>query len=459
MYFHLDPFWADANADFVGIDNYMPLSDWRDGAGHLDALAGWRSIYDRAYLEANIEGGEGFDWFYASAADREAQVRTTITDGAAGKPWVFRYKDIRSWWSNAHFDRPGGVESATPTAWVPQSKPIRFTEAGCPAIDKGTNQPNVFVDPKSSESFLPYFSRGTRDDFILRRYVEALYHYWSNHNPVSSVYGGPMLELGELSIWTWDARPYPAFPGRSDVWGDVENWRLGHWLTGRLGAADLGPLVRDLCVRGGLAEAQVDAAALAATVPGYLIEALESARGSIEPLARFFAFDAVESGGLIRFVPRGGTPVATITTDGLVARRAREAEDLELTRGQETELPLALKWRLVQADEEYGGMTVEARRITVDSARIRSENFPIAAGGADADARCHRALFEAWIEREEAVFALPPSRLALEPTDVVELAHDGRMLEFRLRSVTDGEARAIEATRTDAVALSRAAGA
>ena len=35
-----------------------------------------------------------------------------------GKPWVFRYKDIRSWWSNQHRNRPGGVESGATTAWV-----------------------------------------------------------------------------------------------------------------------------------------------------------------------------------------------------------------------------------------------------------------------------------------------------------------------------------------------------
>ena len=120
--FHLDPLWADPEIDFVGIDNYMPLSDWRDGFEHADAAEGWPAIYDRAYLQGNIAGGEGYDWFYASAADRSAQVRTPITDGGAGKPWVFRYKDLRAWWSSAHYDRPGGVESGTPTAWAPESE-------------------------------------------------------------------------------------------------------------------------------------------------------------------------------------------------------------------------------------------------------------------------------------------------------------------------------------------------
>jgi hypothetical protein len=154
VYFHLDPLWADANIDAVAIDNYWPLSDWRDGTAHLDYAAGTRFIHDLAYLKGNIEGGEGYDWYYASDADRASQTRTPITDGA-GKPWVFRYKDLRSWWSNPHYDRPGGTESGTPTAWTPESKPIWFTELGCPAIDKGSNQPNVFYDPKSSESFFP----------------------------------------------------------------------------------------------------------------------------------------------------------------------------------------------------------------------------------------------------------------------------------------------------------------
>jgi hypothetical protein len=129
------------------------------------------------------------------------------------------------------------VESATPTAWVPQSKPIWFTELGCPAIDRGTNQPNVFFDPKSSESFTPYFSRGWRDDAIQRAYLEATWLWWGDpaNNPVSSVYGGRMVHVPECAAWTWDARPYPFFPALTDVWTDGANWRLGHWLTGRLG--------------------------------------------------------------------------------------------------------------------------------------------------------------------------------------------------------------------------------
>ena len=69
VYFHLDALWADAAIDFVGIDNYMPLSDWRDGRSHLDAMAGFTSPHDRNYLRNGIAAGEGYDWFYAFEAD------------------------------------------------------------------------------------------------------------------------------------------------------------------------------------------------------------------------------------------------------------------------------------------------------------------------------------------------------------------------------------------------------
>jgi hypothetical protein len=240
--FPLDPLWASSAIDVVGIDYYAPLADWRDGAIHLDrALAS--SVADRGYLTGNIAGGEAFDFYYADAAARAAQARSPITDGL-GKPWVFRQKDIWSFWSNAHYERTGGAELGSSTAWVPQSKPIWLTEVGCPAVDKGANQPSVFPDPKSSENALPYFSNGRRDDLIQRRFLEAMLGafdpvFGGELNPVSSLYDGRMVEPSGVHLWTWDARPYPVFPAATDAWSDGPNWETGHWLSGRLGSAPM----------------------------------------------------------------------------------------------------------------------------------------------------------------------------------------------------------------------------
>jgi len=246
--FHLDPLWASANICAVAFDNYWPLSDWRDTAPNIDETVKpdgtLTAITDYSYLMSDVRGGEGYDWFYASQADRVVQRRTPIIDSAYGKPWVFRYKDVWSWWSNQHFNRPGGIESASPTAWVPESKPIWFTELGCPSIDRGSNQPNVFFDPKSSESAIPYFSAATPDSLIQRRYLNAMLRFFSasdpgfseDRNPLSPLYAGRMIDLARVMIYTWDARPYPFFPVYETVWADGPNWVTGHWIAGKLAA-------------------------------------------------------------------------------------------------------------------------------------------------------------------------------------------------------------------------------
>ena len=85
--------------------------------------------------------------------------------------------------------------------------PVRFSRAlelGCSAIDRGTNQANVFFDPKSSESFTPRFSRGWRDDAIQRASLEATYLFWGDpaNNPTSSAYGNRMVHVPECAAWT-----------------------------------------------------------------------------------------------------------------------------------------------------------------------------------------------------------------------------------------------------------------
>ncbi len=454
VYFHLDPLWASPSIDAIGIDCYWPLSDWRDGRNHTDYLAGTRSIYDLAYLQSNVQGGEGFDWYYASDADRDNQVRTPITDGS-GKPWVFRYKDILSWWRNAHYNRPGGVESGTPTAWVPESKPFWLMEIGSPAADKGSNQPNVFVDPKSSENALPYYSNGSRDDLIQRRYLRALIEsfdptaqgYVNGANPVSSVYGGRMLDADRVFVYCWDARPYPAFPYNLDVWGDGENWTLGHWLTGRFASAPLAELVEKILEDYSFFDHT--AGSLHGSVPGFVIDRIMSPREALQPLSLAYFFDALESGGRVVFRHRGEVPfVVQASSDDLVETSPEESL-LTLTRGQETELPSSAKLTFISAAGNYRQAVSEARRLAGGSGRVSQAHLPIVLEAHQSNQTAERWLFETWASRERVSFVLPPSQLAVEPGDVIALEVEGGAQEFRVTEVSDHGAREIEARSID----------
>ena len=454
--FPLDPLWADANIDFVGIDNYLPVSDWREGAAHLDALAGTRSIYDVDYLRAGIAGGEYADWYYASDADRAAQIRTPITDAAYDKPWVYAAKDIKGWWSHAHYERDGGIERVTPTGWVPQGKPLWLTEIGCPAIDKGTNAPHLFVDPKSTESAVPPFSAGTRDDFLQRMFIDAQTSHWdpavdgfeAAANPVSSVYGGRMVDPARVFFWTWDARPFPAFPDLTDVWADGENWQLGHWLNGRLGAAPLSELVQAI-----LRDVDFDHAEtgeLAGIVDGFVIDRIMSPRDALASLMLARFFEACESEGAIRFRHLGSAPLLTLGPDDLAVADDGAEAGYRLTRGQESEVPRVVKFAYIDGGADYRQAAIESRRLEVRSERVSSTGLPIVSHQADMQRVADIWLQKTWVERETAKLSLPPSRLALDPGDVITLALADHAANYRLTRVSDAGARQMEAVASEA---------
>ncbi len=450
--FPLDPLWAHAAIDFIGVEAYWPLADWRDGDDHLDAAL-WPAPQDRAYLSANVAGGEGYDWRYLSDADRATQRRTAVLDLAGGveaDAWLYRPKDLIGWWESPHVPRLGGAPQA-PTAWVPRSKPIRFTAIGAPAVDRAANQPDALRAPLAADARLPWVSRGWRDDASQRSVIEAILSHWSapGANPLAPATGTPMLDLANSAVAFWDTRPYPAYPEDSALWPDAGIWRSGHNLSGRLGSVALAGLVRALCRRAGLPDAQIDVTGLWGAVEGHVITALESPRTSIAVLARHFGFDAVETEGRIRFLMRGRAPVALISAGDMVTGATDRAEIFELTRAQETELPLALKWQIARADEDYDSALVEARRVTVTAARVTAEAFPMAVPPEEAERRCRRALMEAWTGRESATFRLPPSRLALDPGDVLRLAHDGREIDLRILSLSDSTLRGLEALVQD----------
>ncbi|MDO6589712.1 host specificity protein [Loktanella sp. D2R18] len=444
--FHLDRLWADANIDFIGVDNYMPLADWRDGEDHADIAAG--AIYNLDYLRSNVAGGEGYDWYYPSPEAREAQLRTPITDGQ-GEPWLWRYKDFQGWWENAHHNRIDGVRDTTPTAWVPQSKPIWFTEFGCAALDKAANQPNKFIDPKSSESQLPYYSNGNRDDFMQMQYLRAIYGHFGDlaNNPVSAVYGAPMVDIGRMHVWAWDARPYPFFPGNRILWSDGENYARGHWLNGRASNRALASVVAEICTRSGVT--RFDVSKLYGVVRGYTVSDIGSGRAALQPLMVTYGFDAMERDGVLAFENRAGR-ADHLLMDSDLAIDLEKDQSIALTRSPAAETAARIQLVHLDNDADYGAIAAEAVHPDRQTYGVSKTEMPLALTRSEASNTVTRWLQEARIARDQASFALPPSLLSVGAGDVVELDiadHTGR---YRVDRIEESGLRLIEATRIDA---------
>jgi hypothetical protein len=357
------------NTDFIGIDNYMPLSDWRDGFDHLDAQAGPRSTTGatcrrtsraaRASTGSMRRGGP-------RGAGPHADHRRR-----AGKPWVFRYKDLRAWWSEPHFNRPGGVESGNAHRMGAAVEADLVHRAGLPRHRPRHEPAERVLRPEELGELHCRTSRAagatTRSSApISRRRISGGAIRRTTRSPPSTAAGWCMCRNAPPGPGT--RGPIRSSPRSTGVWTDGPNWRLGHWLTGRLGAVSLAALVRHLCLRPGCP-----------SEPHRRLRPLGRGRGLHDHRAGEPArLDHHARTALrlrrrrerrrIRFVMRERGPLSRNWVPTTWCRPGPRGEGLELTRAQETELPQALKWQLARADEDYDAAQVEAQRITVSAA-------------------------------------------------------------------------------------------
>jgi hypothetical protein len=348
---------------------------------------------------------------------------------------------------------------ASTTAWVPGSKPVWFTEVGCPAIDKGANQPNVFYDRKSSESELPRFSNGRRDDAMQRAHLAAVVGAFDpatspaidTFSPVSPLTGTRLLDPSGTHVWTWDARPWPAFPQLLEVWSDGENWERGHWLTGRLGGAPLDDLLARLFADWNLPRPEANRSGV--VLDGFVIAGPSSLRSVLEPLLAATSVIGADTGTAIRFVlPRDAADLA-LGADDLLERGERTPIVAE-TREEASSLPIELRLRYFDSGRDY--QIASARyRPQIGSARQTEEiQVPATLNDGLATELSEVALAMRWAGRTTVRFALPPSRIALLPGDVVTLSHDGRDRDLVVEEIEDLGERLVTARTLDRAALS-----
>jgi len=232
-----------------------------------------------------------------------------------------------------------------------------LSEIGFPAVDRGGNSPNLFFDPKSSESAFPPFSTGQRDDLFQRAALDVALGFWQGQTAVE-----------QALVWAWDARPWPIFPIREDIWSDGPNWAFGHWLNGRAGLSELGGVLADSCMRGGV---RVDTSAVTGLVDGFALTGVSSLRSALQPLVTAYGLEVIERDGGLSFTMRDTGPVQDVT-------EAELAEGGMLrTRRLLDKVPGALRLTYSDGAEAYQPATVEARQPLGDRGMVIDVSLPL----------------------------------------------------------------------------------
>lgn len=342
---------------------------------------------------------------------------------------------------------PNGAE-----AWLmPANDPERFRgpqfaaawcdELGCGAVDKGPNAPNAFGDPKSAEDKRPPFSSGTPDPLIQRQMLRACHQYWAQpgaHNPVSAVYGAPMLDSDRIYLWCWDARPYPAFPGMPGIWSDAENYDTGHWLNGRLGAASAEEILAAMAGEFGVPVEAIDTRA--PMVHGLGIEAVTSLRDASAGLVEALGLSVRD--GETGIVWRN-SDARSVTEMARADLAAGEGAIVSRKRGDWAERAGRLTLSYFDRDRDY--QTATALAVAPRGERYAGAETGLVLDPSDAGAVAE-AMLRAMRRGEDGLeFALPPSMLALEAGDMVAIEGqaDG---PFVIDAVRDGAVRQVSAS-------------
>ena len=254
-----------------------------------------------------------------------------------------------------------------------------------------------------------------------------------------------MVEPAGLFVWTWDARPFPAFPHMLDVWADGGNWSTGHWLNGRLGGISLAALVATILDRAGFAD--YDVTGLRGVVDGYVVDRPMSARDALDPLLTVGLLEAVDTGTALVFRNRPARPRRVLGLADLVEEK--ETALLALKRAEETDLPAEVTVGFTGNLVDYRRAVAASRRLVGGSRRTVSADLA-AILNPDLGARLAEDwLHDLWAGRETVDFALPPSAVALEPGDIVGLEREGTQRLFEVTSIAEAGRLRVSARSID----------
>lgn len=200
---------------------------------------------------------------------------------------------------------------------------------------------------------------------------------------------------------------------------------------------NLQAIVVDVSKRAGLSVSEIDVSALSTiTVPsalGYVIGRPTTAQDCLRPLAQAFFFDGCESGGTIRFVPRGAAAQALTVPEtdlGLVKDNFKIQEQVAQIQGLPLEVKLLFKDPALNYQQNYT-LKRRAARIVITKNQDVIE-LPLVIDSTTARQIVERMLYIQYLERKPYIFNLWKALYMLyDPTDVVNFTYESNLYSAR----------------------------
>ncbi len=387
--YNLDPLWSSEYIDFIGIDAYFPITNSIDSEINIEDI------------KKGFTSGEGYDYYLDSDCNKQEI------------PPAFAWKNIEYWWSNEHVN-PNGVK----TSWQPKSKPIWFTEFGFPSIDKASNKPNVFFDPKCIDGGVPTYSSGITDRQIQRKAIQAFIEFWKEQE-----------YIGQMFLWTWDARPYPAWP-HSNAWSDNNLWEKGHWVNNKFGSASLASIILEISDRCNIDIDNVKVESVDKSVEGFVLNSQISGLNAIGTLRTCHFFDIKASDKqLISFIKRGCNSNKNIdSSDCVKLSNNNFVEEIEIPRSI---ILNKVDIDFINKDDEYNSCYVHVNNETGYNNQTNLK-LPVVLTEDEAATIGNIIIKNAESENKLIKFSIIQSNNKLQPSDYITFNHKNICYNLRI---------------------------
>ena len=219
----------------------------------------------------------------------------------------------------------------------------------------------------------------------------------------------------------------------------------------------LATIIETMCTRAGLSA--IDASDMANVyLDGYSIASLSSGAAILTPLRSVGFFDAIETGGILKFAARGKASVATFTTDDFGAYDASAGKQktvppsITTVRTQDEELPRMIRLRYHATALDYeDSEQLSPYRIQSSAVNDTDVSLPVCMSDTAA-LRCAEVLWsDAWAGRAAYTLSVDQAWLALDCGDCIDVPVDGVLQRMRIASDSNasGILRKLSCVRDD----------
>lgn len=193
----------------------------------------------------------------------------------------------------------------------------------------------------------------------------------------------------------------------------------------------VGEIVQDLCERSGLTAPEIDTSLLTDEIVGYTRTQTMAIRSAIAPLQNISMFDAVESDGVLKFIPirdASGATGLTLTDEDLGAHPygASEPQLLEVNRVSMLDTPREYRVVFSDPNRDYDTSTQRAINPAGASEHRMELQLPMVLTASQGKSIAYRYLTATLQDKISMRFSLMPNNLALEPSDIITLSTSDR---------------------------------